>query len=85
MSLFESESHSFVLRLWQEHGTPADASHSTHPAETRGWVEHVQTGERYYFRDLSEIKSIITTILDEAGYSAQAFEPIQAPPEDDHS
>ena len=98
MSLFESESHSFVLRLWQEHGTPPDAPSADalsvnppsadtagpgQPVELRGWVEHVQTGARYYFRDLTEIKRIIADCLDETGYAEQAFEPIQTPPEDD--
>ena len=98
MSLFESESHSFVLRLWQEHGTPpdplspdalaaappeGDVPGPGQPVELRGWVEHVQTGARYYFRDLTEIKRIIAECLDETGYAEQAFEPIQTPPEDD--
>jgi hypothetical protein len=87
MSLFESESHSFVLRLWQEHGTPAadapDGSSVLTGGELRGWVEHVQTGERFYFRDLAEIKRIIADFLDDSGFSEQAFEPLKPSREDE--
>jgi hypothetical protein len=87
MSLFESESHSFVLRLWQEHATPMadapDGSSVVGSAELRGWVEHVQTGERFYFRDLADIKRIIADFLDDSGFSEQAFEPLKPAGEDD--
>ncbi|MCA9989090.1 MAG: hypothetical protein KDE09_16680 [Anaerolineales bacterium] len=80
MSLFESESHSFVMRLWQEHGdsNPADS-------EWRGWVEHVQSGQRFYFRDFSDIKQIVGNFLEDQQERAkdQLFEPIQAPHEED--
>ena len=80
MSLFESESHSFVMRLWQEHDTESPAD-----AEWRGWVEHVQTGQRFYFRDFSDIKQIVGNFLEDQEERAAdgLFEPIQSPHEDD--
>ncbi len=79
MSLFEAESHSFVLRLWREHGATSEAA-----PEWRGWVEHVQTGQRYYFRDFTDIKRIVAECLDEPHEAAdQLFEPIQTPQEDE--
>ena len=80
MSLFESESHSFVMRLWQEHADDAETD-----AEWRGWVEHVQSGQRFYFRDFSDIKQIVSNFLEDQQERAndQLFEPIQTPLEDD--
>jgi hypothetical protein len=54
----EEETHSFVIRLWSE---PRDEVRST--SEWRGWVQHVQDGERHYFRDLAEIGHIVASHL----------------------
>jgi len=60
LTSIEEETHSFVIRLWPE---PRDSVHST--AEWRGWVQHVQDGERHYFRDLAEIGHIVASHLSE--------------------
>jgi hypothetical protein len=73
MTYFEAEAHSFVMRIWRENrDDPAD------PSEWRGWIEHVQSGQRHYFRKLNEIPAIV------AGYvgagselDAQVFMPVQ--------
>jgi hypothetical protein len=74
MTYFEAEAHSFVMRIWRENG-----SSSRDPGEWRGWIEHVQSEQRYYFRDLFEIPHIVTAYVgDMAGVSDQVFMPIQA-------
>jgi hypothetical protein len=54
MSLFEVEAHSFIIRLWQEHGQSAAPA-----SPWRGRVDHVQSGSRRYFQRLEEIPQII--------------------------
>jgi hypothetical protein len=74
MTYFEAEAHSFVLRIWRENG-----SSSRDPGEWRGWIEHVQSEQRYYFRDLFEIPQIITAYAgDTVEASGQVFMPVQA-------
>ena len=60
LASIEEETHSFVIRLWSE---PRDELQST--AEWRGWVQHVQNGERHYFRNLTEIGHIVADYLKE--------------------
>lgn len=73
MTYFEAEAHSFVLRIWREHRDDPDA-----PAEWRGWIEHVQSEQRYYFRNLSEIPDIVAGYVSDAtGITEQVFMPIQ--------
>lgn len=70
MTFFESEAHSFVLRIWLEN---RDDPHQ--PGEWRGWVDHVQSGRRFHFREFDDIGRIVSSIIDP---SEQAFMPIQA-------
>ena len=60
ITAIEEESHSFVIRLWSE---PRDKVQSA--AEWRGWVQHVENGERRYFRDLADIGLIVASHLSE--------------------
>lgn len=79
MTMFEAESHSFVLRLWLEHDGAVAA-----PGEWRGWLDHVQTGRRYYFRELTAIERIVADCLDRVEDPAdQLFEPMRAPKQED--
>lgn len=72
MTLFEAETHSFLLRLWRENRDDPKL-----PAEWRGSIDHIQSGQRYYFRDLAEIGRIVTTYLGEGINPADlAFMPI---------
>lgn len=58
MTEFEAEAHSFVVRLWTEGQGATEAE-----AEWRGWIEHVQNGQRRYFRDTAEIGHIVASHL----------------------
>lgn len=69
MTFFESEAHSFVLRIWLEHRDKTQQA-----GEWRGWVDHVQSGRRFHFREFDEIGRIISGIVDPV---EQAFMPIQ--------
>ena len=74
MTYFEAEAHSFVMRIWRENG-----ANTRDPGEWRGWIEHVQSEQRYYFRDLFEIPQIITAYVgDTVEASGEVFMPIQA-------
>jgi hypothetical protein len=55
MALFEQEAHSFVIRMWRErHESKAD---------WRGWIQHVQSGNKYYFRDETTFCDVMSTYL----------------------
>jgi hypothetical protein len=47
----EAQAVSFVVRIWKQ-GGPADP-------QCRGWVEHVQSGQRTFFLGLDQLSSII--------------------------
>jgi hypothetical protein len=72
MTYFDAEAHSFVMRIWRENrDDPAD------PAEWRGWIEHVQSEERLYFRDIGDIPHIVSSYLgDIAELDNKVFMPI---------
>ncbi len=73
MTYFEAEAHSFVMRIWRENRDDPDD-----PAEWRGWLEHVQSGQRHYFRDLNEIPAIVAGYVgSDAQLDAQVFMPVQ--------
>jgi hypothetical protein len=77
MTYFESEAHSFVIRLWRENRQPA---HEV--GEWRGWVEHVQSGQRHYFQRVLEISRIVGSYIgDDINVDEQVFLPVQ--PKDD--
>lgn len=81
MALFEAEAHSFVLRIWRENRDDPEVA-----AEWRGWIDHVQSGQRAYFRDLAEIDQIIAARLEQVDIddlADQVFMPVQM--EDDAS
>lgn len=44
---------SFVIRIWKQTGPAAP--------ECRGWIEHVQSGQRTFFLGLDQLLSIIAT------------------------
>ena len=49
----EVQAVSFVVRIWKQ-SEPADP-------EYRGWVEHVQSGQRTFFLGLDQLSSVIAT------------------------
>jgi hypothetical protein len=60
MKSFERHSNSFIIRIWQE---PREIE-GTNP-EWRGRVEHMQSGERAYFRDTTKMVEFIMSHLDD--------------------
>lgn len=59
MKSFEKRVNSFVIRMWLE---PREMER-TDP-EWRGRIEHVQSGERAYFRDLNKMVEFVVGNLD---------------------
>lgn len=51
----EAQAISFVVRIWKQKG-PADP-------ECRGWVEHVQSGQRAFFLGLDQLLSVIAAYI----------------------
>ncbi len=62
MDQSESDTHSFIVRIWLEE--PAAAGE---PAVWRGHVTHVPGGERRYIQDLNEIAAFIVPYLASMG------------------
>lgn len=50
----EIEAQSFVIRIWLERG---DSAHDT--PELRGWISHLPSGYRLYFREVSAIGDFV--------------------------
>jgi hypothetical protein len=72
MTYFEADAHSFVLRIWRESREDPHA-----PAVWRGWIEHVHSEQRHYFRNLSEKTEIVSAYIDDlAEFDQQVFMPI---------
>ena len=51
----ETQAISFVVRIWKQTG-PADP-------EYRGWIEHVQSGQRTSFLGLDQLSSVIAAYI----------------------
>ncbi len=71
MAHFEQEAHSFLIRLWHEHHLTQESS------EWRGWIDHVQSGQRHYFQDTAAIGPIIGHYLSQPPELDDIFKPIQ--------
>jgi hypothetical protein len=65
MSLLEDHTASFIVRIWRERGEGLKVSQ-----EWRGAIEHVQSGRRNFFRDLSEIANFMKPHLEQIGIEA---------------
>ncbi len=65
MSLLEDHTASFIVRIWRERGEGLTASQ-----EWRGAIEHVQSGRRIFFRDLSAIANFMKPHLEQIGIEA---------------
>jgi hypothetical protein len=65
MSLLEDHTASFIVRIWRERGDGLAASQ-----EWRGAIEHVQSGRRSFFRDLSAIANFMKPHLEQIGIEA---------------
>lgn len=58
MDLFESATHSFVIKIWLEDGDQL---------RWRGHITHVPSGERRYVEDMGEIRDFILPYLEQMG------------------
>lgn len=65
MSLLEDHSASFIVRVWRERGEGQAVSQ-----EWRGSIEHVQSGQRSFFRDLGAIARFMRPHLEQLGIEA---------------
>jgi hypothetical protein len=62
MELYESNTHSFIVKIWLE-----EIARKTGRATWRGHITLVTTGKRRYFQDLAEIATFIAPYLEEMG------------------
>lgn len=58
MDLFDSNTHSFIIKIWLEE-TASEAGQ----ARWRGHITHVSGGERRYLKDLDDITAFIALYL----------------------
>lgn len=72
MSQFEANAQSFIVRLWREHDDSTDQT-----PQWRGHIDHVQSGNRRYFQELSAISQIISEFTAEDANIGSLFEPIR--------
>ena len=66
MALLEDRTAVFIVRVWCEGG---DANNAV--SEWRGSIEHVQSGQRTFFRHLEAIIEFIKPYLENIGIDAQ--------------
>jgi hypothetical protein len=62
MDLFESYTHSFIIKIWLE-----EINEEAAEAKWRGHITHVPSGERRYLKDLDEIRGFIVPYLEVMG------------------
>lgn len=53
-----SDSHSFIIRLWQEWGNSEETT-----GVWRGSITHVQTQERHYFQTFTQLAHILAKYI----------------------
>jgi len=58
MDLFESKTHSFIIKIWLE---------DDDRDKWRGHITHVPSGVRRYLEDVSEITNFIMPYLEQMG------------------
>lgn len=66
MALLEDRTAAFIVRVWRERGD-GDAA----VVEWRGSVEHVQSGQRAFFRNLDAVLEFVRPHLEGIGIDAQ--------------
>ncbi|GAB3352886.1 hypothetical protein [Lysobacter tyrosinilyticus] len=66
MALLEDRTAVFIVRVWCERGDGDSAI-----AEWRGSVEHIETGQRAFFRNLESVLDFMKPHLESIGIDAQ--------------
>jgi len=69
MALLEDRTAVFIVRVWCERGDESPASPVV--SEWRGSVEHVQSGQRAFFRHLDAVCEFMKPHLERIGIDAQ--------------
>lgn len=70
MALLEDRTAVFIVRVWCERGDSESSSQPT-LSEWRGSVEHVQSGQRAFFRHLDAVCEFMKPHLEGIGIDAQ--------------
>ncbi len=66
MALLDDRSAAFIVRVWCERGDePSDGVR-----DWRGSIEHVESGERVFFRELASVNDFMTARLRALGVEA---------------
>ena len=66
MTLLEDRTAVFIVRIWCERGDGESVA-----SEWRGSVEHVETGQRVFFRHLDAVQEFMKPHLEGIGIDAQ--------------
>ncbi|WP_167285161.1 hypothetical protein [Marilutibacter alkalisoli] len=66
MTLLEDRTAAFIVRVWNEHRNDDVVA-----AEWRGSIEHVQSGQRVFFRHLETVVDFMKPHLEGIGIDAQ--------------
>jgi hypothetical protein len=62
VSLYETSTHSFIVKVWLE-----ERANESEPLIWRGHITHVPSGKRRYLRDLDEVTNFIALFLQGMG------------------
>jgi hypothetical protein len=62
MSLYESSTHSFIVKVWLEEKTD-----ESDPLTWRGHITHVPSGKRCYLRNLNGVTDFMAIFLKDMG------------------
>ncbi|NWJ48684.1 MAG: hypothetical protein HXX08_22720 [Chloroflexi bacterium] len=62
MDQIESNTHSFIIKVWLE-----ETAVETHKPLWHGYISHVGSGRRRYLKNLDEIKPFLAGYLSEMG------------------
>ena len=72
MESIESDSHSFVVKIWLVELSDADGR-----ITWRGQVTHVPSGQRTYFTDLDELTTCLSSYLKQWGVKPPWFKAVR--------
>jgi len=62
MDLYESNTHSFIVKIWLEESVEEDGR-----ATWRGHITHVLSGDRRYLKEMDDITTFIRPNLEQMG------------------
>ena len=68
MSVYESNTQSFIIKIWTE-----DEAGAFGRVVWRGQITHVPSGERRHLTDLDQVTSFISKFLREMGVKPERF------------